>query len=146
MSRFVLAAGLFAGWVTGAAAQPLTPLSDYLALPADRRVSTYPAIRCAGLYFGVIDYGGATMGPDALSQTQESARTLVLFATVMRMREQGGDLEPHLRNAMATVDRIARLYRERMEANFASAGQAWGSDPLIISDLLTCRAVLQVAQ
>lgn len=137
----VFAVGLFAP-AKAPSAQPLTPLADYLSLPAERRAAPYPMIRCAGLHFGLLDYGGASFPPDVLRRSQEAVTLLVRAAVVIRTTETGGEHEGHLRAVMGSVNHIAAIYRTRVQANFDRTGEAWGNDALVQSDLMTCRSIV----
>jgi hypothetical protein len=124
-----------------AKAQEFAPLQDYLALPADRQVTHYPLIRCAGLHRGLLDYVGASMPSATQRQAQDVVTFMVRVAVFIRMGETVGDVDGVVASVVNAVDRIVAFYRTRVQANSDRTGEAWGSDRLVRSDLSLCQTI-----
>jgi hypothetical protein len=102
-------------------------------------------MRCAGLFFGLMDFADASLSPDLLQRLREDAALLVRATVAIRVVEVGGEIDARVRSTMGTVDRIARLYRLRLQSNFDRAGEALTADALVQSDLAQCQAVIGAA-
>lgn len=129
---------------TGAVAQDLRPISEYLLLPEDRKESTYPILRCMGLFRGMFYYGGMNFSEQETLRTQLSIESMGLNALFLRQEKHP---EMNL-NQLATqigkeVEDMTVIYSERMKSNFSSTGEAWGSDATIIGDFEACGPIAQ---
>lgn len=130
-------------------AQELRPLSEYAALPQERQSMSYFGVRCAGLYQGIWDYGGASL-PSGMGETTQSSITILMrWAAVQRLQTQldrtGAlpDASAVSEQVMKEVILIADRYLARIEQNYTTTGEAWGSDTLIQSDMSLCGPLVE---
>lgn len=118
----------------------LVPLDEAIAGGA---APAYPYLRCAGLYFAVAKWGGRQrMGEDWLRNAVQASAQMSALATVIHSREIGSSEVEGLSYVTDVRDRIAELYIERWEANYAASGHAWAGDPLFDADSQICRSIV----
>ncbi|WP_093164400.1 hypothetical protein [Aliiruegeria lutimaris] len=112
----------------------------------------YPFVRCAGLYFGYGEYGGAALGESIVMDLANSGTQYVSVAAILRKvkkSERGlpaQDINVHFEEAATNAKSISTLYADRMRQNYATVGEAWGSDQLIASDRAICDELGPVVQ
>ena len=141
--RYLLVTLLAASFAATAHAQELRPLTEYLALPKDRQNMSYLGARCAGLYQGIWDYGGAGLAADTQETTKTAITILMRWAVLLRLQTQGArtgltpDVDSIAEQVMKEIGMIADRYLARIEHNYTT-GEAWGSDTLIQSDMSLC--------
>lgn len=151
MKKFITGAVLSLVATTALAETQLEPLEDILNRPKDQIEVGYPFIRCASLFNGMIGYGGANFGDEMLASLKSNYTNTSVVAVLVRInhaKEKGlPTIEVNKRSDRANLEisRLTDVYINRLERNFASSGQAWGSDPLISGDLEICKAVAQIA-
>ena len=126
-----------------AAAQDMRPLHE-LAPDATR---DYPFVRCGGLYQAFFEWVGAErMGEAAARDTEAALKSNLSLAVLIRIKDgMGGSAEHVTEVTLRDARNVADLYLKRLEANFASQGQAFASDPVVRSDLELCTAVTEFA-
>lgn len=66
--------------------------------------------------------------------------TTAAHAVRKRNNPEVGD-ETLLDDLKKDIEDIRNLYSKRLQQNYASSGQGFGSDPLIIGDLEVCKAI-----
>jgi hypothetical protein len=86
------------------------------------------------------------MGDEAWGTTNASRESLMMFSALIGLDVSGGTIERQLELAVRDVRNIADLYLARMEANYASGGQAFGEDKVINSDLTLCKSITEGLQ
>jgi hypothetical protein len=121
----------------------LIPLQQYLDLPADRQVLTYPLVRCAGMHLGLVTYGIANKAPDQGESGVRTAYALLTVASLIRVHNNEGTQEEINQNVADSAKLVSNLYVQRLKDNYARIGQAFGSDPLVLSDLELCKVIAQ---
>jgi hypothetical protein len=121
------------------------PLNEYLQLPTDRRVPSYPLVRCAAFYNGVVGYAGARMGDDVVKASREAATTLFGLAVLMRAQNERGQVDGIREETLKSFNLITDIYIDRMRRNFATRGEAFASDPLISGDMQLCKEIAEAA-
>jgi hypothetical protein len=125
--------------VTYAAAQELTPLTGIIGQSEE----TYPLLRCAALYQSFVEWAGPkVLGQGQVDKYQAATAALLNAAISIRMENSGDTFAGASEGAALDVSNIADLYILRMRANYAASGQAFGSDPLIRSDMSVCNLII----
>lgn len=134
----------------------LTPLSEYMSRPSDRQVSSYPFIRCAGLFLGYNYYAGANLDAAAAAQADQTIiafRDASIFANVKKMVGQRGlAIDDMSEDEVITIGQgtwininsIAFFYDDRFKQNFVSDGAAFGEDEMVLEDLELCGQFAQM--
>lgn len=127
-----------------AQAPELRPISEYLLLPADRRDSAYPILRCIGLFQGMFRYGGANFSEEDALRTQLSNEAMGLVALLLRQEKYPeADINELAGQIGMEIDSLSAVYSERMKSNFSLTGEAWGSDAIVGDDFETCGPIAQ---
>lgn len=144
LAQTVACGGLVLGTLS-ASAQDLKPLDEVLAQPDDRIVVSYVYVRCAAMYEAVADrMGDARMGKDQAQAVNAAIRDLVKAALAHQKTA------PTLAQAAPILkrekDQIIAVYKARMDANYASTGQAFAEDATMKGDMKTCNAVTTLAR
>lgn len=144
LSKLIIVTGtsLAAISATSGAEAELTPLSDYLELPKNEFVLTYPMTRCAGLYFGVLDYAGRNFSAAVQADTKQDAALLVTAVVAIRVASSEGQPAELTKFTVEIVDQIAHKYVQRFKTNYALSGQAWSGDDLVKGDMTVCKAAI----
>ncbi len=84
---------------------------------------------------------------DETWETMDTAReSLIMFSALIAQDASGGTTELRVELAVRDVRNIADLYLARMEANYASGGQAFGEDDVIQGDLTLCNSIAETLQ
>jgi len=129
---------------TAAQTQDLTPLAAWENQPAESRDPSYPLVRCAGLYAGILYLLGegadANLGAEGIARFETAILALGLSAVTLRAAE-AGEPPDSMEIAQGVRDDefvIAMVYQERMLENHQAAGTAILGDALITGDLETC--------
>ena len=137
MRKIVLIGLSLIGFPAAAFAQEMSPLSELIASGSEE---TYPLVRCAGLYLSGLEWAGEDrLGKDTSSQIKSTVAHIVDLAVEMRKKDLGNGAET---SVLRDVRNISDGYLVRYEANYASSGQAWGSDSLWQSDTDVCNLLL----
>jgi hypothetical protein len=136
----------------------LLPLSEYLSLPDDARHPSYTFIRCAGVMYGVVIYGGDNLPEEEHQQISRTIEDTMFAAVVVGARtsaEQSdqsfadmaeSELAELADQVKSQVVALAEFYSSRMELNYLQQGQAYAQDPLITGDLTICKEYYLLAQ
>ena len=122
----------------------LVPLSEWAKLPESRKNTTYPLVRCAAPFTAIVEYGGANLPNQDIATADNTVRSLLSLSVAIRLNANP-DLELQEISRQHDADRfeIADSYRSRFTENFATHGEAYGADPLVISDLEICGAIAE---
>lgn len=129
---------------TGAVAQDIRPILEYLLLPEGRREAAYPILRCMGLFRGMFYYGGVNFSEEETLRTQLSIKSMGLNALFLRQEKHPEmDLNELATQIGSEVEDMSVIYSERMKRNFSLSGEAWGSDTTIIDDFEACGPIAQ---
>ncbi|MCO6362302.1 hypothetical protein [Paracoccus sp. 08] len=111
-------------------------------------VSAYTAMRCAGLFDGIVAYGGQNMPAELVEQYQKASTTLVIGTTIIRAYQAhdrglpAKDFEVEFKNSDAEAVRFRDIYSSRLQNNYDLTGQMLESDPLAKADLALCGQVV----
>lgn len=117
-------------------AQEMRPLVDAMANAAEPYVPT----RCGALYQAMMEWTGETrLGAEAWAAMDSARERFIYVAVALAQEDTGGTLEASAQTTVRDVRNIADLYIERLEANYASTGEAFAQDPMIRSDLQFCQ-------
>ena len=102
---------------------------------------TYPFVRCGGMYQAMLErIGYERMGEEAWSQNDEARSALLIFGGLMLSDQLPNTSQREIGEITANdARRIADIYEQRMNNNFALTGEAFFSDSLIKSDLSFCK-------
>lgn len=120
-----------------AAADGMRPLSELL----DDVAAPYSAARCGGFYQALMEWTGIERMGDEAWQAYDAARfNLIMLSALTLQSTNGGTLEHNAELTSRDVRNIANLYLARMEANYASVGQAFAEDDLIKGDMVLCQS------
>jgi hypothetical protein len=123
-----------------ATAQRMVPLVE---IP-NSSPHSYPAVRCAALYHGVMEWvGNGGMEEENWYAMYQARDLMVRFSTLVLNEETGGTLEGSFEATVEEVYQIADRYILRLKRNFALTGQAFGQDAVIEKDLKFCDYVLE---
>jgi hypothetical protein len=83
------------------------------------------------------------MGDEAW-ETMDTARlNTIMLSALIAQNTNGGTFEHQAELTARDVRNIADLYLARMEANYATGGQAFGEDDVIQSDLTLCKSLTE---
>lgn len=123
-------------------AQELRPLREVFESSAN----PYKYSRCAGFYLSMLEWmGEERMGAEMTQQTKASYTSLAILAlTTMESDGVGTDYDHLLEIFQRDARNIADLYLNRFERNYATVGQAFGEDTLVLDDLDLCSNIVQL--
>ena len=108
---------------------------------------TYPLVRCAAFNQASLEWAGSNrLGSYTVEIADQAIKTLVSVAVLIRMERSDGTVDAETQIALRDTRNIADLYLERFEATYARVGQAWEGDPVWVSDLETCAALVATLQ
>lgn len=125
------------------ASQDMRPLAEV----AVNAAAPYATARCAGLFQALMEWIGIDRMGDETWETMDTAReSLIMFSALIAQDASGGTTELRVELAVRDVRNIADLYLARMEANYASGGQAFGEDDVIQGDLTLCNSIAETLQ
>jgi hypothetical protein len=126
-----------------ATAAEMTPLRDYLARPAGEVEATYPLARCAGLQLFLMRTVPRERESALFQQFQRQYESLFQSAVIIRsnLTQNPPALEGEAVQNMVVV--ISKLYSDRENADYTTAGEFFHTDPLISDDLALCKEVLE---
>ncbi|WDA13442.1 hypothetical protein [Paracoccus marcusii] len=146
MRMIILAAVLVSA--TPAWTQELRSINETMqSIDDDLHVSAYTSVRCAGLFDGILAYGGQNMPAELVERYQNASTTLVIGTTIIRAyqtRDRGlpaKDFEVEFRNSDAEAVRFRDIYSDRLQNNYNLTGQMLEADPLAKADLALCGEV-----
>lgn len=126
-----------------ASSQDMRPLAEV----AVNAAAPYAPARCAGLYQAMMEWIGIDrMGDETWGQMDTARESLIMFSAWIAQDTSGGTIERQVELAVRDVRNIADLYLARMEANYASGGQAFGEDDVIQGDLTLCKSITETLQ
>lgn len=147
MRGMVLAAVMLA---SPAWAQELKSIEDTMEGIDDfLHVSAYSSARCAGLFDGIVAYGGQNMPATLVRDYQEASTTLVAGTTIMRIyqtRDRGlpeRDFQTEFRNSDEEASRFRDIYRDRLQSNYTLTGSMIENDQVAKDDLALCGQVVE---
>ncbi len=142
--KYVAATILICMGTSWPAAAEMKSLDSYLSQPSEQIEPSYMLVRCASLFASMLMYiGEERMGSERYLTTKQNGDRLMKLATAVRIKKSGpGASDGVLRD----VSNVADIYLERMNKNYAANGKAFGEDPLILSDLKTCKVVSESFQ
>lgn len=125
-----------------AADDPLSPsLERYVKLPPDRQDPAYVPTRCAGLYVGILRFGGKSLDPAQRTNIEKESSALAMAAMEVRVTQKGGTPPDYSDAVLGVVKALSEQYLNRMKDNLAKSGQAFMNDELIKSDITFCKQV-----
>ncbi len=145
----VLVAAFLLGGVGHAGAQvaitqQLRSLSEIIGRDYEQ---TYPLVRCAALYQSSIEWVGKDrIGEETFDSYDNSIRNLLAISIVLRSQTSAFDVENAQEITLLDTRTIADLYLERYRANYASTGNAWGTDAMWKDDLQICQTIVEGLQ
>lgn len=89
----------------------MIPLSEYFERPEDRREMSYIFVRCAGLFGGVVRYGGANLSDEISAKYQSNAVALLKTAVLLRLQDtEGAEASSIVANAGEDYKIIEEVY------------------------------------
>jgi hypothetical protein len=126
-----------------ACADEMRPLAEV----AVNAAAPYAPARCAGLYQAMMEWIGIDRMGDETWETIDTARVnTIMLSALIAQNTNGGTLEHQADLTARDVRNIADLYLARMEANYATGGQAFGENDVIQSDLTLCKSLTETLQ
>lgn len=147
MRMIVLAAVMVSA--TPAWTQKLRSIDETMqGIDDDLHVSAYTSVRCAGLFDGIVAYGGQNMPAELVEQYRTASTTLVISTTIFsahqihnrRLPEK--DVVTEFRNSDAEAARFRDIYSDRLQKKYNLTGQMIETDPLAKADLALCGEVV----
>lgn len=130
-------------------AQELRSINETMqGINDDLHVSAYTSVRCAGLFDGILAYGGQNLPAELVEQYRNASTTLVIGTTIIRAYQThdrglpAKDFEVEFRNSDAEAVRFRDIYSSRLQNNYDLTGQMLESDPLAKADLALCGEVV----
>ena len=121
----------------------MRPLAEVVANAA----APYAPARCAGLYQAMMEgIGFDRMGDDNWKTMDNNRESLIMFSAWIAQNASGGTIVHQTEITVRDVRNVADLYLARMEANYASGGQALGEDNVIQNDLIYCKSITETLQ
>lgn len=126
-----------------ACANEMRPLAEVEVNAA----APYAPARCAGLYQAMMEWIGIDRMGDEAWETMDTARlNAIMLSALIAQKTNGGTFQHQADLTARDVRNIADLYLARMEANYATGGQAYGEDDVIKSDLTLCKSLSETLQ
>jgi len=126
-----------------ACADEMRPLAEV----ASEAAAPYASARCGGYYQAMMDWVGYNrMGNEAWEAADAARLNMIMLSALIAQKTNGGTFEHQAELTARDVRNIANLYLARMEANYASVGQAFGEDDLIQSDMALCKSFAETLQ
>lgn len=117
----------------------MRPLGD---LVSEGSETSYVAIRCAVLYLAPVAYAGSErFEPEFVVRATDTFDQLTGIAVNIRIEDSGGSVDVVGPAVLSDAGAIMTLYLDRFDANYASSGQAFGSDELYASDVDFCGTI-----
>jgi len=117
--------------------EAMLPLQENIESGAEQ---TYPLVRCAGLYLSNLEWAGdEQLGLETATKTKLTISNLIELAIKLRSPNLGESAEE---SVYRDIRNISDIYLIRYEANYATTGEAWGSDAMWESDISICRTLL----
>lgn len=114
-------------------AQELKPLEQAIL---DGSEETYPIVRCASLFFSVLQWAGEDrLGKETAERTEQTVGNLMDLAVSMREPALGKSAEE---SVIRDVQTITVAYMTRYERNYALVGEAFGQDEMWTADRDLC--------
>jgi hypothetical protein len=118
----------------------MTTLEEALRSGAD---VSYLPVRCAALFYSIYLYAGETaLGEETAARYVQAVETLLRLAAVVRTFS-GTPPEVASQQVMQEANRIADLYIERYQANYAARGLPFSPDPIWDADVAVCRRLTE---
>jgi hypothetical protein len=143
MRNFLCSTMIFWAAPYVACADEMRPLAEV----AVNAAAPYAPARCAGLYQAMMEWIGIDRMGDETWETIDTARVnTIMLSALTAQNTNGGTLEHQAELTARDVRNIADLYLARMEANYATGGQAFGEDDVIQSDLTLCKSLTETLQ
>lgn len=138
----LIAASLLLATAAAAADNPLSPsLEMYVKLPPEQQDPAYVPTRCAGLYIGILRYGGKSLDPVQRESVEKESSAFAMAAMQVRATQKGGEPADHADAVLGVIRALSDQYLNRMKDNQAKSGQAFMNDGLIKSDIAFCKQV-----
>jgi len=109
----------------------------------------YPSVRCAAVIMAIYGWTGEEyLGKEKYAEGITAIMTFTYIAALMRQdNNMGGDLEADIVPTVTRdVEAIQKIYRQRIEANYATQGEGWGSDTLILDDFQLCQELVALTR
>jgi len=120
-----------------ATAQTMQPLSEILAVEYEQ---TYPLIRCAAFYQSSIEWAGKKrIGQTTFERYNDAIKNLLALSVFLRSQKSKINIENAQEITLRDTRKISDLYLKRYKINYATTGQAWGSDTMWKGDLQICQ-------
>jgi len=117
----------------------MVSLSEYFERPEDRREVSYVFLRCAGLFGGVVRYGGANLSEEISAKYQSNAVALLETAVLLRLQDtEDADASSIVANVGEDYKIIEGIYLDRMQSNYRLYGEVFDSDQDLLFDLSFC--------
>ena len=115
------------------------------SIVADDPATTYPLVRCGAMYQAIMErIGYERLGEEKWALNDEVRTSLLLFSSLLLKEELPTTSIEEISEITANdARRIADIYIQRMNNNYAMTGEAYGSDELIISDLTSCKQLAE---
>lgn len=130
----------------------LVPMDAWIEQPVDEWEPSYPFVRCAGLFAGVLFYLGegaeVTLGAETFKKWEQTYTELMLAAVIIRADTGGFPADSKVVSDSALNDAyaIATTYEQNLRANYQASGSAMSSDPVFTSDLEICQSFAEIAR
>lgn len=136
----VLVASLAFGGLDDSRSNEMRPLSDAV----EEAATPYAFTRCAALNLSLMEWTGSErMGEATWGAMEQNFQVLAIGAAMLAQSEAGGSLDAHASNTTRQIRRIADLYLDRFDSNYALSGQAFAEDLVVNSDLSFCRELVE---
>ena len=135
ISTTIFALVLAFGSANMSTAQEMLSLSAALKKGATQ---AYGFERCAGAWRAIQEWGGQSQWGEQYKEF-DMQRTAMNVAAIVAHKEKGLSQKEAVGANRRAVENIYALYTERFKKNYASAGQAFGNDELVKSDLEACK-------
>ena len=115
------------------------------SIVANDPTTTYPLVRCGAMYQAIMErIGYERLGEETWALNDEIRTSLLLFSSLLLKKELPTTSIEEISEITANdARRIADIYIQRMNNNYAMTGEAYGSDELIISDLTSCKQLAE---
>ncbi|QDA35772.1 hypothetical protein E4191_16535 (plasmid) [Paracoccus liaowanqingii] len=127
------------------AQQELKSINNTVAdIGDDLNATAYMSSRCAGLFDGVIAYGGQNMAENVVEQYRQDSVDLTIGTILIRMRQAEGwglpakDLNGEMENSLGETVRFSDMYEARFSTNYQLTGTMMERDQVAIDDLDLC--------
>ncbi len=105
---------------------------------------SYPLVRCAALFYSVIDYSaGADFQAGTVARSKRAFTFLTEGAAALKVQSGGIDQQTAWYEVARDLTDLTAAYKSRYALNVKASGQAFADDPAWLSDRALCTAMLR---